>query len=84
MRHTNTETDHILQLESLDSLAYLNRLDDLIVTNTERDKCISNLKQSLDSSNNQTDFFSYFGQCAKCQKWFCQAHLKTDDKCIYC
>jgi hypothetical protein len=72
------------QLESLDSLASLSSLNDLLITNTERDKCISNLKQALDSSNNQTDFFSYFGQCSKCQKWYCQAHLKADDKCIYC
>jgi hypothetical protein len=72
------------QLESIDSLDSLNRLDNLIITNTERDNCISNLRKSLDSSNNQTDYFSFFKQCTKCQKWNCQTHLKSDDKCIYC
>ncbi len=79
-----TLADSDQQLESLDSFAFLNLLDDLILSNSERDKSVSNLRQALDSSNNQTDYFHFFRQCTKCQKWYCRSHLKTDDKCLYC
>ena len=72
------------QISSLDSFAFLNELDKLIVSNSERDKMVSSLRQALDQSNNQVDYFSSFKQCNNCQKWYCSRHIRTNDLCIYC
>jgi hypothetical protein len=77
-------TDSDQQISSLDSFAFLNELDELIISNYERDKMISLLRQALDQSNSQTDYYSIYHQCNSCQKWYCTSHIRANDLCIYC
>ena len=62
-------TDSDQQISSLKSFSFLNELDELIIPNYERDKMITLLRQALDQSNNQTDYYSIYHQCNSCQKW---------------
>ena len=64
---------------------FLNDLDKLIISNTHRDAILSDLrKKAYNQSNDQIDYFSFFKQCRKCQKWYCPKHIQSDDKCVYC
>jgi hypothetical protein len=72
------------QIATIDSFTFLNKLDELIVSNAERDKMVSSLRQALDQSNNQVDYYSTFRQCNNCQKWYCPKHIRANDLCIYC
>jgi hypothetical protein len=70
---------------SLDSYTFLNDLDSLLVTNTHRDSIINDLRKKVyNQSNDQIDYYSYFKQCRKCQKWYCLKHIQSNDKCVYC
>ena len=70
---------------SLESYTFLNDLDRLLVTNTHRDSIINDLrKKAYNQSNDQIDYYSYFKQCRKCQKWYCLKHIQSNDKCVYC
>ncbi|WP_455464252.1 hypothetical protein [Candidatus Hodarchaeum mangrovi] len=53
---------------------FLNDLDDLIISNNERERLISLLQ-----GNALTEFF----QCSTCNKWYCNKHIK-ENKCLYC
>ena len=77
----------ILSLENLEKMSkeveieyklefypFLNDLDDLIISNNERERLISLLQ-----GNALTEFF----QCSTCNKWYCNKHIK-DNKCLYC
>ncbi|MHA1975299.1 MAG: hypothetical protein ACW98I_00230 [Candidatus Hodarchaeales archaeon] len=77
-------TDSDQQLSSIESFTFLNELDDLILSNAERDKMVSALRQALDQSNDQADYYSTFRQCNNCQKWYCSRHIRANDLCIYC
>lgn len=70
---------------SLDTFAFLNDLDNLIISNVQRDSIIADLRKKVyNQSNDQIDYYSFFKQCGKCQKWYCQKHIQSDDKCVYC
>ncbi|MHA2318733.1 MAG: hypothetical protein ACXAC6_13375, partial [Candidatus Hodarchaeales archaeon] len=70
---------------SLESYTFLNDLDRLLVTNTHRDSIINDLRKKVyNQSNDQIDYYSYFKQCRKCQKWYCLKHIQSNDKCVYC
>ena len=58
----------------LEFYPFLNNLDDLIITNNERERLISLLQ-----GNALTEFF----QCSTCNKWYCNKHIK-ENKCLYC
>jgi hypothetical protein len=77
-------TDSEQQITSLESFTFLNELDELIVSNVERDKMVASLRKALDQSNNQVDYYSTFRQCNNCQKWYCSKHIRANDLCIYC
>ncbi len=71
--------------DSLDSYTFLNDLDRLLVSNTQRDFIINDLRKKVyNQSNDQIDYYSYFKQCPKCQKWYCLKHIQSNDKCVYC
>ncbi len=70
---------------SLESYTFLNDLDRLLVTNTLRDSIINDLRKKVyNQSNDQIDYYAYFKQCRKCQKWYCLKHIQSNDKCVYC
>jgi len=70
---------------SQDTFAFLNDLDSLIISNVQRDSIINDLRKKVyNQSNDQIDYYSFFKQCPKCQKWYCQKHIQSDDKCVYC
>ena len=77
-------SDSDQQIASLESFSFLNELDELIVSNGERDKMINSLRQALDQSNNQADYYTVFRQCNNCQKWYCSKHIRSNELCIYC
>ncbi len=72
------------QFASLESFSFLYELDELIISNIESDKMVSSLRQALDQSNNQTDYYTTYRQCNNCQKWYCSKHIRANDLCIYC
>ncbi|MCK4848922.1 MAG: hypothetical protein KAT16_07865, partial [Candidatus Heimdallarchaeota archaeon] len=71
---------------TLDTFTFLNDLDNLIISNVRRDSIITDLRKKVyNQSNDQIDYYSFFRQCNKCSKWYCQKHIKPDDnKCVYC
>jgi len=70
---------------SQDTFSFLNDLDNLIMTNDQRDSIIADLRKKVyNQSNDQIDYYSSFKQCRKCQKWYCPKHMQSDDKCVYC
>ncbi|MHA1513646.1 MAG: hypothetical protein ACTSRJ_06245, partial [Candidatus Hodarchaeales archaeon] len=70
---------------SLDTFSFLNDLDNLIISNVQRDSIIADLRKKVyNQSNDQIDYYIFFKQCRKCQKWYCQKHIESDDKCVYC
>ncbi len=74
-RKENSEQEYYL---------FLDNLNDLIITNTQRDDAITILKQSTIDQNKQDDFYTHFVQCNSCNKWFCKDHMFTATKCRYC
>ncbi len=74
-RKENSEQEYYL---------FLDNLDDLIITNTQRDEAITILKQSVIDQDKQDDFYTHFVQCNSCNKWFCKDHMFTATKCRYC
>ena len=70
---------------SLDTFTFLNDLDNLIISNVQRDSIIADLRKKVyNQSNDQIDNYTFFKQCRKCQKWYCPKHIQSDDKCVYC
>jgi len=70
---------------SLDTFSFLNDLDNLIISNVQRDSIIADLRKKVyNQSNDQIDYYTFFKQCRKCQKWYCPKHIESDDKCVYC
>jgi len=68
-----------------DTFIFLNNLDNLIISSIQRDSIIADLrKKAYNQSNDQIDYYSFFKQCRKCQKWYCPKHIQSDDKCVYC
>lgn len=61
---------------------YVENINDLLISNNSRDKALGDLR-SL-STEGEEGFYSTFGQCNSCLKWFCQRHKSTNTKCIYC
>ncbi|UCE12422.1 MAG: hypothetical protein JSV04_09515, partial [Candidatus Heimdallarchaeota archaeon] len=74
---TETETGPIKESEYY---LFLENLDELLITNAQRDDAISVLRQSSD----ENDFYSLFVQCSSCHKWYCNNHMASTTKCKYC
>jgi hypothetical protein len=67
----------------LEYFPFLENIEELLLNNSQRDEIINTLRQSR-VENNQEDFFSLFKQCKSCYNWFCEDHLSSSIKCIYC
>ncbi len=67
----------------LEYFPFLENIEELLLNNSQRDEIIASLRQGK-VENKQEDFFSLFKQCKSCNNWFCEDHLSSANKCIYC
>ncbi|MHA2304940.1 MAG: hypothetical protein ACXACU_06055, partial [Candidatus Hodarchaeales archaeon] len=67
----------------LEYFPFLENIGELLISNSQRDEIITTLRQSK-VENKQEDFFSLFKQCNSCYNWYCENHLSSSNKCIYC
>ncbi|MFX0150215.1 MAG: hypothetical protein ACFFAJ_05505 [Candidatus Hodarchaeota archaeon] len=69
----------------LEFLPILRHLEELLITNHQRDEAINKLHYSIrEETGNKGDFYSLYSQCNTCQRWYCEKHKQTGSKCIYC
>ncbi len=61
----------------LEYYPFLDTLDDLLITNSNRDQAIAILQSDQ-------SYFDNFTQCEECKHWFCQKHMKTSSRCTNC
>ena len=70
---------------NLEDYSYLEHLDELLITNTQKDEAINALRRvKLGQDLEEKDFYSLFSQCNSCNKWYCKKHMSTTNKCLYC
>ena len=78
------ETELTTDIE-LEDYSYLEHLDELLITNTQKDEAINTLRRvKLGQELKEKDFYSLFSQCNSCNKWYCKDHMSTTNKCQYC
>ncbi|UCG90278.1 MAG: hypothetical protein JSU57_00705 [Candidatus Heimdallarchaeota archaeon] len=69
----------------IEDYLFIENLDELLITNTQRDNAINILRRSrVPQSTDKVDFYSLFEQCSSCNRWYCKTHMSTATKCIYC
>ncbi|UCG03297.1 MAG: hypothetical protein JSW11_04755 [Candidatus Heimdallarchaeota archaeon] len=79
-----SDSEMTINLELADYL-FIENLDDLLITNTQRDKAINILKRvKIEQNLEEKDFYSLFTQCNSCNKWYCTEHMSTTNKCQNC
>ncbi len=68
-----------------ESLPFLENIEELLISNAQRDEIITNLR-NCKINNDIKDFFTLFKQCTSCHHWFCEdKHISPiSNKCIYC
>ncbi|MFX0123563.1 MAG: hypothetical protein ACFFAE_07960 [Candidatus Hodarchaeota archaeon] len=78
------ETEMPTNLE-LKDYSFIENLDELLITNTQKDDAINKLRRVKVGQNlEEKDFYSLFTQCNSCNKWYCNEHMSTTNKCQYC
>lgn len=78
------ETEMTTNLD-LDNYLFIENLNELLITNTQRDDAINLLRRVIVGQNiEEKDFYSLFTQCNSCNKWYCKEHMSTTNKCKYC
>jgi hypothetical protein len=78
------ESEMIAEL-SLKSYSFIEHLDELLISNTQKDDAINTLRRvKVGKTRHERDFYSLFAQCTTCNKWYCNEHMSTTNKCHYC
>ncbi len=69
----------------LEDYLFIENLDELLITNTQRDNAVNKLRKARAGRGiDKEDFYSLFGQCNSCNRWYCKKHMVTTNKCQYC
>ncbi|MFX0087158.1 MAG: hypothetical protein ACFFAU_16025 [Candidatus Hodarchaeota archaeon] len=73
------------QESKFESLPFLENIEELLISNAQRDEMITNLR-NCKINNDIKDFFTSFKQCTSCHHWFCEdKHISPiSNKCNYC
>ncbi|MFX1505433.1 MAG: hypothetical protein ACFFDC_04875 [Promethearchaeota archaeon] len=70
---------------NFEAYSFIENLDELLITNTQKDDAINTLRRvKVGKSLDEKDFYSLFAQCNSCNKWYCNEHMSTTNKCQYC
>ena len=70
---------------NLKSYSFIENLDELLISNTQKDDAINTLRRvKVGKTPDEKDFYSLFAQCTTCNKWYCNNHMSTTNKCQYC